>query len=132
VIRPRLGRDEHGQALVEFALVAILFFTLLMGIIEGSRAIYAYNTVANAARVGARTAIVNQDSDTVIAAAIKEAVALGLTEDDVTFVSCATKGCTISVTVTYDFEAVAPFISAVFDPPITSTAEMPIERVHDP
>jgi Flp pilus assembly protein TadG len=122
---------DRGQALVEFALIAVLFFTLLLGIIDGSRAIYAYNTVANAARVAARVAIVNQDPDAVAAAAIDEAVGLGLTEDDVVFANaCVEKPCSIRVTVTYDFEAAAPFIDRIFDPTITSTAEMPLERVY--
>lgn len=120
--------DDRGQALVEFALIAVIFFTMLIGLIDGSRAIYAYNTVANAARVAARVAIVNQDPDAVRAAAISEAVALGLTNSNVTFVTCDDKPCSISVTVTYDFEAVAPFLDAIFDPTITSTAVMTIER----
>jgi Flp pilus assembly protein TadG len=109
----------------------MIFFTLLIGIIDGSRAIYAYNTVANAARVAARVAIVNQDADAVVAAAIKEAVALGLTEDDVVFTNpCTEKPCSITVAITYDFVPAAPFIDRIFDPTITSTAEMPIERVY--
>lgn len=126
----RILEDQRGQALVEFALVATLFFVLLFGIIDGSRAIYAYNTVANATRVAARVAIVDQDPDAVAMAAINEAVALGLTPGDVTFTSCNDKPCNIIVTVDYDFNAVAPIIGGLFEPTITSTAEMPIERVN--
>lgn len=57
----RLGRArERGQALVEFALIFPVFILLLFGILDLGRAIYAYNTVADAAREGARVAIVNQ------------------------------------------------------------------------
>ncbi len=48
-----------GQALVEFALVAPIFFLLLFGIIEGGRFILYYQTLNNATREGARYAIVH-------------------------------------------------------------------------
>lgn len=50
---------QAGQALVEFALVAPIFFLLLFGIIEGGRFILYYETLNNAAREGARYAIVH-------------------------------------------------------------------------
>jgi Flp pilus assembly protein TadG len=48
-----------GQALVEFALVAPIFFLLLFAIIEGGRFILYYQALNNAAREGARYAIVH-------------------------------------------------------------------------
>jgi hypothetical protein len=48
-----------GQALAEFALVAPIFFVLLFAIIEGGRFMIYYETLNNAAREGARYAIVN-------------------------------------------------------------------------
>ena len=48
-----------GQAMVEFALVAPMFFLLLFGIIEAGRFIFYYETLNNATREGARYAIVN-------------------------------------------------------------------------
>ncbi len=53
----RRVRDE-GQDLVEFALIAPLLFLLLFGILEFGVVIWRYNTVANAAREGARAAAV--------------------------------------------------------------------------
>ncbi len=49
-----------GQALVEFALVFPVLVFVLLGIFDVGRAVYAYNTIANAAREGARIAAVNQ------------------------------------------------------------------------
>jgi Flp pilus assembly protein TadG len=46
-----------GQATVEFALVAIIFFTLLIGVIECGRLIYGIVAITNGAREGARYAI---------------------------------------------------------------------------
>ena len=45
--------------MVEFALVAPVFFLLLFGIIEGGRFILYYQTLNNATREGARYAIVH-------------------------------------------------------------------------
>lgn len=59
-LRSRRTRLDHrGQALVEFALIAPLFFLLLFSIIEGARFILYYEMVNNAAREGARYAIVH-------------------------------------------------------------------------
>jgi hypothetical protein len=45
--------------MVEFALVAPIFFVLLFGIIEAGRFIFYYETLSYATREGARYAIVN-------------------------------------------------------------------------
>jgi Flp pilus assembly protein TadG len=52
------GWHEHGQDLVETALVFPLLLLLTIGIIEFGIIILSYNTVANAARDGARFAAV--------------------------------------------------------------------------
>jgi Flp pilus assembly protein TadG len=52
--------SSQGQALVEFALVFPLMMLLLIGFVDLARGVYAYNTLANAAREGARVAAVNQ------------------------------------------------------------------------
>jgi len=52
-------RWDRGQALVEFSLVAPVFFLLVLGIIEGGRFILLYQTLGNATREGARYAIVH-------------------------------------------------------------------------
>jgi hypothetical protein len=56
--RDRNHRDV-GQALVEFALVAPLFFLVLFSIIEFGRYVYNVQILNNAAREGARYAIVH-------------------------------------------------------------------------
>ncbi len=47
----------RGQALTEFALILPLLLLLLLGIIEGARIVWAYITVQEAAREGARYAV---------------------------------------------------------------------------
>ena len=54
--RRRRGR---AQALVEFALVAPIFFLLLFGIIDFGRYVYYVQVLNNAAREGTRYAIVH-------------------------------------------------------------------------
>ncbi len=49
---------EAGVALVEFALSLVLVLTIIFGIIDVGRAIFAYVWVANTARIGARYAMV--------------------------------------------------------------------------
>ena len=49
-------RKQHGVAAVEFSLVAILFFTLVFGIIEVARAMYICNTLQEVTRRAAALA----------------------------------------------------------------------------
>lgn len=51
-------RAECGNTLVEYAIVIMLLLTLLLGITDFSRALYAYHFVSNAAREATRYAIV--------------------------------------------------------------------------
>ena len=57
--RPQASAVSAAQALVEFALVAPIFFLLLFAIIEGGRFMMYYQTLNNATREGARYAIVH-------------------------------------------------------------------------
>ena len=57
-IARRFVNAESGQALVEFALGALLFFTVLFGTIEFGLAVWRYNMVSNLAQEGARWASV--------------------------------------------------------------------------
>jgi Flp pilus assembly protein TadG len=46
--------------MVEFALIFPVIILIILGIFDLGRGVYAYNTLANAARLGARIATVNQ------------------------------------------------------------------------
>lgn len=54
---------QRGVATVEFALIAIVFFTLLFGVIELGRVIYVWNTVQQITRQAAREATVADFTD---------------------------------------------------------------------
>lgn len=58
-----------GQSLVEFALVLPVFILVLVSLFDLGRGVFAYNTLTNAAREGARLAIVNQDVPLIVARA---------------------------------------------------------------
>lgn len=47
---------QSGIATIEFALTAVIFFVFLFALIEFSRFMFAWNTVAEATRLAARTA----------------------------------------------------------------------------
>lgn len=49
---------QRGVAAVEFALIAIFFFTLLLGIMEFGRWLFLLNGANEATRLGARLAVV--------------------------------------------------------------------------
>ena len=58
-LESRPGRREGvGQALVEFALAVPILFAIVFGLIDGARLVFAYNTVAQAAREATRLAAV--------------------------------------------------------------------------
>jgi Flp pilus assembly protein TadG len=55
---------RRAASLVEFAFVAPIFFLLLMGFFEYARFLFTMQLVNNAAREGARYAVVNTTTDT--------------------------------------------------------------------
>ena len=66
----RASHKQRGAAVVEFALVAMLFFTLLLGIIELGRMLYVWNTAQEVTRNAARQATVSDFTDSVIVESI--------------------------------------------------------------
>jgi Flp pilus assembly protein TadG len=155
----RRGRRGSGQSLVEFALVFPIIVLLVAACIEIGRAVFAYNTIANAARQGARVAIVNQVEDvtdcdasrpvedpfephwSIRGCVIVAASTLGITTDNVTIayapppattLDCEPVhiGCIAAITVTYDYSISTPFVSMLIGGfTMTQTSEMPVERV---
>jgi len=146
------GRGRtRGQALVEFGLILPIFILLLVGIFDFGRAIYAYNTINNAAHEAVRVGIVDQNVTKIKARAVKHAVALGLASSDVTvrFLQsdytgdgvtndCAPGqllplgpriGCIIEVTVVYHYSAATPLIGNLIGTlSLTGKSQQPIER----
>ncbi len=88
------ARATRGQALVEFALVIPIFLFLLVALFDLGRAVFSYNTLTNAAREGARMAIVNQDKATIIERAKAQTAIVELNDPSVSvgFWQMATDG----------------------------------------
>jgi Flp pilus assembly protein TadG len=57
-------RQCNGTTITEFAFVCVVFFMFLFGILEYARYIYAQNLLNNAAREGARYAVVHTTTAT--------------------------------------------------------------------
>ncbi len=54
----RAKNKQKGAAAIEFALIASIFFTILIGILELGRVLFYVNSAAEATRLGARIAVV--------------------------------------------------------------------------
>jgi Flp pilus assembly protein TadG len=143
-------RHADGQTLVEFAVVMPIIALVVLGLVDLGRAVYSYNTLAQASRQAARTAIVNQEVADVRAVAIAAAATLGLTTAnvDVCFktatssqVSCSTAadncpqstrvlGCLAIVRANLIYRPMTPFVSLIWSTiPLTSTSIGSIEYV---
>lgn len=70
IYQSRLGRGaksrRRGAALIEFALIAVIFFTMLLGMIQFGIYQSTSNTLWNLSREGARFATVSNPSDDAI------------------------------------------------------------------
>jgi hypothetical protein len=77
------SRGIRGQALVEFALVIPIFLLVMIALFDLGRAVFAYNTLTNAVREGARIAIVNQDVPTIVSRAKSQTAIVELDDPSV-------------------------------------------------
>ena len=129
----------RGQGLVEFALVLPIFVLILVGIFDLGRAVFAYNTLTNAAREGARMAIVNQYKPSIIARAKQQTAIVELNDPSVkvdfyqvnadgtpdTSAQCAliAVGCLAVVSFEATYQPITPLIgNFIFKNGVTFTA----------
>jgi Flp pilus assembly protein TadG len=147
---PALGKvkGEAGSNLIEYALIFMVLMSLLLGIVDFSRALYTYHFLSNAAREATRWAAVNGAtcaSDNSCAASASQSdiqnYVTNITPPGVdstkltttpswpgTGTVCAVAnnpGCPVQVEVSYQFTFVVPFIRST---PLTlsSSSEMTI------
>jgi Flp pilus assembly protein TadG len=143
----RVARSRgRGQALVEFAITAPIFLFMLFAIIDFGRYVYYVQILNNAAREGARYAIVNgagsftptgPDPDNATVEAVVRKYAVGVIGSDAVLVvhSCwKESGCPgnpfespsnqrgqkVRVSVTYAFRPIIPMVPI---PDISITGE---------
>ena len=74
-----LRRNEAGSTIAEFAVVAAVFFMVIIGIFEFGRLFYTHNALTDAARRGARYAVLHKESDV---ACVRNVVVYGETHVD--------------------------------------------------
>lgn len=118
-----LREDESGQALVEFALVVPIFLLLLLGIVEFARAWNIHQVLTDAAREGARRAVVADVETTLdtVSAVIKRAGArarITIDDDDITvtgFYDGQGKPTTVRIEYEHRLRWVGPLIGLFSD-----------------
>ena len=134
--RLRLARlaSPRGETLVEFALSATMFLSILFGIVQFGLAVWQYNMVANLAQEGARWAAVR--GATATTPATTESVAGYVTSRSVIGTptvsttwnpSTKAKGSTVTVTVSKDFSLFTPIVR-VGTITLQSSAQMIVAR----
>jgi len=116
----RLKNRSAGQASVEFAMTAVVFFLLTFAILNFAMAIYAYNLVSYAAREGSRYAAVRGSSSPAPAAAsdvasFVQGESSGLNSANMTvnttWLPDNNPGSFVQVDVRYTFAFTMPFVS---------------------
>ena len=137
--RDRIDRgniaSERGQAAVEFALIAPVLIVLVLGVIQIGIAFNHYITITDAARAGARTAIVARftginsgDIQTAVqnAASSLDQSLLKVSATDPTDPTWTQAGTNVVVKVTYPYEVnLLGLVVASGD--LTSTMTEPLE-----
>jgi Flp pilus assembly protein TadG len=130
----RESRSQAGQAMVEFALTALVFFTIIFGVIDLGRAVFEYNLLASSAREGARLAIVQSYSNTDVINKTVSSSAGFIGSGDVTISgsrTCNSDPCpSVTVRVQHTFSSVTPLIGTLIGGSITlrASSTMVMER----
>ncbi|HEX7078414.1 MAG TPA: TadE/TadG family type IV pilus assembly protein [Candidatus Eisenbacteria bacterium] len=123
-LRARGGRREAGAALIEAAFVLPILLVLAMGMLDFGRAFHTKSLLDQAAREGARIAVVTSpDPDLVTARATSVLAAAGLAPTSVTVVGPdPTRMVTVTVNTTFSF--VTPGVFALFGGTFGNTISM--------
>ena len=140
------SKQRRGAALLEFALVASLFFVLLLGMLQFGVYLNATNTLWNLSREGARFASV-QKSDSATVANNNQAIVDHITQGAPTGVmpptvdknkmnviitpsdaTTRTSGTTVNITLTYDMsDKIFVPIGNLLNKTYTTTTSMRVE-----
>jgi Flp pilus assembly protein TadG len=130
----KLKKDERGSTLVEYSIAATVFMMVIFGVLEFGRALWAHNALTDAARRGARYAVLHNSGDiTGVKNVVVYGDAAGGTQPILPDMTTANVEVTYSgnftvndgtatVTITgYDFKFVLPFLPAKITMPAYST-----------
>lgn len=108
-------RRQAGAAAIEFALVASVFFMILIGAMEMSRLLWTWNAAGEATRLGARMAVVCSLNEVAIVNRMRERLpALQATDVTITYLpaGCTDANCqSVRVTLAgYTHQPIIPFV----------------------
>ena len=130
-----INSSERGSTLLEFAIGATVFLSVMFAVLEFGRALWVHNALTDAARRGARYAVIHAATD---ADSVKNVVVYGdpnpangtqpvvnnLTTDNVivTYSNFGLETGTVSVSITnYQFQFVVPLIGTTIQMPAYTT-----------
>jgi Flp pilus assembly protein TadG len=135
-------RADRGSTLVEFSLIAFMFIIVLLGVVEMGRMVLVYTTIANAARAGARYAIVHGSQQTVSASGpgspctctqiktvVKNFASAGLVNTSLLTTtvnypdSSNNAGSRVTVTVSYPYDPLVSYFTALLNDTLSSTSQ---------
>jgi len=135
-------REERGSSLIEFALISVMLVIVLVGVVEMGRMVLVYTTIANAARAGARYAIVHGADQTVspsgpgnpctcpnVKTAVKNFASAGLVNISQLTITVSypngsnTAGSPVTVKVTYTYDPLINYFSSILNKTLGSTSE---------
>ena len=125
----RINKNERGSTLVEFAIGVTVFVTVMFAVLEFGRALWVHNALSDAARRGARYAVLHSGGS---AAEVKNVVVYGnaagtgdpMVNDlttgnvDVVYNNFGLNDGTVSVSITgYQFQFVIPIVGTTITMP---------------
>lgn len=131
--RGKANKRERGSTLVEFAIGATVFLTVMFAVLEFGRALWVHNALSDAARRGARYAVLNSTADV---NEVKNVVVYGdpaggtkplvnnlaTSNVEVTYSNFGLNDGTATVTITdYQFQFVIPIVSTAIQMPSYAT-----------
>jgi Flp pilus assembly protein TadG len=124
-------RAQRGQELIEYAVVMPLLMLLLLGILQFALVFLSYNTLADAARQGARYGVITRSTGAIDLAgsknealAVTNAAGLKLKPGDVTATQIGDK---VQVKVTYSMNLMIPWVAKPINLVAVSTKQIELE-----
>lgn len=124
--RRAVRQAQRGATAVEFAIVAAVFFMLMLGMIEMARLLWTWNAAGEATRRGARMAVVCDIGDADIKTRMRQMLP-ALTNEHITVAylpaGCTSANCqTVRVTLAgYTHEPILPFLALAIPIPTFQT-----------
>ena len=119
----QLRRDQRGVAAIEFAMIAPIFFGLLIGIIDVGRYMWTLNTIQYAIDQGVRAGVVQQLSTEDVTSLVKNSLT-GLNASTIA-VDVTDDAASLTVAAATDYAFLFPISMFMSGTTISLRSEMP-------